>query len=322
MDREALHERVRRLGFSSRVLAESFSRGEFRSVFRGRGLEFDSIRPYFPEDDARQIDWNVTARLARPYLRSFKEERSLVLFLVVDLSPSMDVGSGELSKRDQALLATSLLAHAARFRGLRTGCVYVDRGILSAYEPRSGAAQARALVEAGILAAERVAAGLPPSAAREWASGGQPAAVGPHAAGDPRAAVAGTGLAEGLRAARTLLKRRSLLILLSDFREEGYEDELRLAARRHDLVAVRLTDRLDRELPREGSFIARDPESGAESRLSLGSRRLRAAWAAAEGSRLRRLREELAGAGASLLELDAAEDPALALIRFFERRRA
>ena len=140
MDRDALHDRVRRLLFASPALARAFARGDFRSVFRGRGLEFDSLREYYPDDDARLVDWNATARLGKPFVRTYREDRSLTVFLLVDVSASMDQGSGELSKLDEAVLVSSLVAYAAQLRGLPVGCLLFAEGILGSLPPRRGKA--------------------------------------------------------------------------------------------------------------------------------------------------------------------------------------
>jgi uncharacterized protein (DUF58 family) len=148
MDADALRERVRRLLFASPALARAFARGDFRSVFRGRGIEFDSLREYCPDDDARLIDWSATARLRSPFVRTYREDRSLTVLLVVDVSASMDQGSGELSKLDEAVLLSSLVAYAAQLRGLPVGCILFAEGIAGSLAPRRGKAHALAVAQA------------------------------------------------------------------------------------------------------------------------------------------------------------------------------
>ena len=291
MDRDRLHDRIRRLLFASPALARAFARGDFRSVFRGRGIEFDSLRDYSPDDDARLIDFRSTVRLGRPFVRTYREDRSLTVFLLVDVSSSMDTGSGELSKLDMALLAASLVAYAAQFRGLPVGCISFADGVLGHLAPRRGKAHALAVADSGCVAS-RLARSR-----------------------------SGTDLAGALRTASLVLKRRSLVPILSDFRARDWARPLGELARRHDVVAVRLGDRLDEELPARGSFEAIDPESGDAAWLPLGSRPFRDEWRARGAA----IREETAGTCASarvpLLEIDTADDPARRLLEFFERRK-
>jgi len=292
VDRDELHGRIRRLLFVSPALSSAFSRGDFRSVFRGRGMDFEALREYGEGDDARLIDWNVSVRFARPFVRTYREDRSLTLFLLVDVSASMEEGSGDLSKRDAAVLSASLLAYAAQLRGMPVGALVFAGGAIRYFEPRRGKAHALALIEA---------------------------AVGAHAEG--RASAGGTDLGGAFERAGRLLKRRSLVMALSDFDAEGWAPSLALLARRHDVVAVRVTDGLDRGLPAYGAFGAADAESRVPAWLPLGSRSFRARWAKRGEARREACRALCAEAGARLLEIDTSDDPARRLLEFFDRRR-
>lgn len=294
MDRDELHGRIRRLLFVSPALSSAFSRGDFRSVFRGRGMDFEALREYGEGDDARLIDWNVSVRFARPFVRTYREDRSLTLFLLVDVSASMEEGSGELSKRDAAVLSASLLAYAAQLRGMPVGALVFSGEAIRYFEPRRGKAHALALIEA---------------------------AVGAHAAVPAGGGAGGSDLADALDRAGRLLKRRSLVMALSDFDAEGWSGPLALLARRHDVVAVRVTDGLDGELPAYGAFGAADAEGRGSAWLPLKSRSFRARWAKRGGARREACRELCAGAGARLLEIDTSDDPARRLLEFFDRRR-
>jgi uncharacterized protein (DUF58 family) len=301
MDADALRQRVRRLVFSSTSLARAFERGDFRSVFRGRGLEFDSLREYSPDDDSRLIDWSATARLRAPFVRTYREDRSLTVMLVVDVSGSMDQGSGEVSKLDEAVLVSSLVAYAAQLRGLPVGCLLFARGIAGSLAPRRGKAHALAVAQAAAAYAAEGGAG-----ARGPASGGRSA----------------SDLALAIDTASRILKRRSLVLIVSDFRAESWERPLVELARRHDVVAVRVSDRSDSEAPAAGSFDATDPETGESSWLPLGSKRFRSAWRQEGAARRKACLEACARARVGVLEVDSSDDPALKLLGFFEHRRA
>jgi uncharacterized protein (DUF58 family) len=289
VDRDELHARIRRLAFASSALSASFTRGEFRSSFKGRGLEFDALRDYSPGEDARTIDWRASARFARPYVRTWLEDRSLSLFLLLDVSASMEAGAGELSKRDMGALALSLLARAAALRDMPVGGLLFAASPLRRFAPRRGTDHALALAEAAISLPE----------------------LG-----------SGSGLAGALLATSRLLQRRSMVILISDFHAEGWGDGLALLSRKHDLIAIRVTDALDREPPAAGAFPASDAEGGGPSWLPFRSRLLRERWKAFHQARGERARRRCVEARVPLLELDTAEDPALKLISFFDRRRA
>jgi uncharacterized protein (DUF58 family) len=293
VDRDRLHDRIRRLLFASPALARAFARGDFRSVFRGRGIEFDSLRDYSPDDDARLIDFRATARLGRPFVRSYREDRSLTVFLVIDVSASMDQGSGELSKLDLGVLASSLVAYAAQFRGLPVGCLVFAATVLGRLAPRRGKAHALAVADAAAAIAASREAGL-----RK-----------------------GSDLAGALRTTALLLKRRSLVLVLSDFRARGWERSMGELARRHDVVALRLSDRLDLDLPKAGAFEFVDPESGEAAWFPLASRRFRQDWETRGAEARDASRRGLQDLRVPVLELDTEDDPALRLLDFFERRR-
>jgi uncharacterized protein (DUF58 family) len=308
---DALRERIRRLVFASPALARAFAQGDFKSVFRGRGIEFDSLREYCPDDDARLIDWSATARLRSPFVRTYREDRSLTVFLLVDVSASMDQGSGELSKLDEAVLVSSLVAYAAQLRGLPVGCLLFAGRIMGSLAPRRGKAHALAVAQAAAAYASASGPGSGDGRARRAA-----------ARGPERIDRRGTDLGLALRTVSQALKRRSLVLVLSDFRASEWERPLAEMARRHDAVAVRISDRSDLEPPSAGSFDAVDPETGELAWLPLGSRRFRSSWRESGVARRRACAEACARSRVSLLEVDTGDDPALRLLEFFERRRA
>jgi uncharacterized protein (DUF58 family) len=304
MDADALRRRIRRLVFASPALARAFARGDFRSVFRGRGIEFDSLREYCPDDDSRLIDWSATARLRSPFVRTYREDRSLTVLLVVDVSASMDQGSGTLSKLDEAVLVSSLVAYAAQLRGLPVGCLLFAEGIMGSFPPRRGKAHSLAVAQA----------------AAAYASG--PARASGEGGAEARYGRRGTDLGRALGTASQVLKRRSLVLVVSDFRAAEWERPLAELARRHDAVAIRISDRSDLEAPAAGSFDAVDPETGETAWLPLGSPRFRAAWREGGVARRKACLEACARSRVSLLEVGTDDDPALKLLGFFERRRA
>ncbi len=123
MDEASLRERIRRLVFAAPALSEALSSGNFRSAFKGRGMDFESLREYDTTDDALRMDWNATARFGRPYVKTYRDDRDLTLYLIIDESPSMDFGAGR-SKHETAALASSLLAYACSLNGVRVGALF------------------------------------------------------------------------------------------------------------------------------------------------------------------------------------------------------
>jgi uncharacterized protein (DUF58 family) len=294
MEGESLRERVRKLVFAAPALSEALASGNFRSVFKGRGMDFEALREYGVNDDALRIDWNATARSGRPYVKTYKDDRDLSLYLVVDESASMDFGAGR-TKRATAALAASLLAYACSLNGIRVGALFFGYGRgMDGRPPAAGEGAARALME-------RLAAGPP----------------------GPAAPSAGSDLGSALTAAASILKRRSLVLVVSDFMTAGYALPLALLARRNDVAALRVHDALDEAPPALGfSVRAADAESGARRLVVPSSAEYREARArAAKAARLEWL-VALSASRVPYLEMDASSDPVEALIGFFGRRRS
>lgn len=290
MDEASLRERIRRLVFAAPALSEALGSGDFRSVFKGRGMDFESLREYEASDDALRMDWNATARFGKPYVKTYKDDRDLTLYLVMDESPSMEFGAGR-TKRETAALAASLLAYACSLNGIRVGALFFGgSGAMDGRAPAAGQGAARALME-------RLAAGS-------------------------ASAAAGSDLGAALTAAASILKRRSLVLVVSDFMTAGYALPLALLARRNDVAALRVHDRLDAEPPALGlSLRAADAETGAPRLVVPRSAAYRESRSrSAKAARLEWL-VALSASKVRYLEMDAATDPVEALMAFFGRRR-
>jgi uncharacterized protein (DUF58 family) len=298
---EDLARAARLLWVRSRREATGLFAGNYASAFRGGGLEFEESRPYAPGDDVRSIDWNATARRGETYVKRFREERDQTLLFAYDCSASMRFGSGERSQAGTAAHALALLATAAGRAGDRIGLVAFDRVARALIPPARGVAHGRRVIETA-LACAATAAG-------------------------------GTRLDAGLRALRAKARRRSVLVLFSDFRDETFladpardapaSELLAELGRRHDLVAAALQDRLELALPAVGPLRLADPERPGETRvLDTGRRRVREAWLAACAARREALARALRRAGADLLWLRTDQSPFHAIGRFFQERAA
>ncbi|MFO0585714.1 MAG: DUF58 domain-containing protein [Anaeromyxobacter sp.] len=296
-----LVQRIRRIEIATRRAVEDTLSGQYHSVFKGRGMAFSEVRPYAPGDEVRAIDWNVSARTGQLHVKRFVEERELTVVILVDLSASADFGSRERTKAEVAAEIAALVAFSAVANGDRVGLVLFTDRVERFVPARKGRRHAMRLVSEILQ--------FRPASRR-------------------------TGVGAALQLLRNAFKRRTIAFMLSDFLEPAakgeagvpFERALKVAARKHDLVPVRLTDRLEAELPAAGLALVEDPESGEVLRVDLSDRRLRARFAAAARADDERLRKLFAR-----LQLDAisvrADDadyvkPLLAFFGARARRRA
>lgn len=287
MSPEEVAAEVRRIEITTRHLVRDIVAGEYSSAFRGRGVEFAEVREYQPGDDVRMIDWNVTARLGSAYIKRFLEERELTILFAVDYSASGAFGTRRRTKRALAVEVCAVLALAAARNNDRVGTAFFADRLERYVPPRKGRRQVLRVISE-LLAHEP--------------------------------AGRGTDLAGSLLALEPLLRRRSVLFLVSDFLADGWRPVLGRLARRHDVIAVQLVDPRERELPDVGTVALQDAETGAWRWVDTASPRVRDAVRA----RVARFDTELASAveegGADLLRLDASEPYGERLLAFFRRR--
>jgi uncharacterized protein (DUF58 family) len=286
-DAAAIVRRARRLRFRVQPQAVALLAGAYHGARPGVGLMFSELRAYEPGDDVRHLDWNVTARQGKPFVRRFTEERALTLWLIVDISASLRFGRDGRSKADRAAQAAALLATAAIQNGDRVGLAMVsDR-----------------------LEAELTAGGGPRHLARVL-----------------RALVAtpalsrGTALSAGLDRFRRRTTRRALIVVLSDFLSAEPVGVWRQVSRRHQVIALRLVDPHEESLADAGLLDLEHSEQRTRCVVDAGSRRVRAAYAEAAGQRRTGFRRFCAAAGLSGSEISTAEDPIGPLIRLFTGR--
>lgn len=262
--------------------------GSYRSVFRGSGIEFDEVREYEPGDDVRSIDWNVTARMGAPYIKKYREGRELTVVLAVDVSGSSWFGSAT-SKRDLAADVTALLALAALHSD--------DRVALLLFSDR----------------AERF---VPPGKGRDHVM----RIIREVLVAEPRRSP--TSIAAAARFVGQVVEKRSVVFVLSDFIDSGFERPLHLLARRHDVVAVTLSDPREQRLPAAGLIHVEDAETGAMRWLDTSDARVRSAHAELAERRTAERRRALARMGVDGLDLSTDRPYVPAFLGFFERRLA
>jgi uncharacterized protein (DUF58 family) len=286
---------MRELEIRTRRMVDESVAGAYHSVFKGRGMDFDEVREYTPGDEVRTIDWNVTARAGRPFVKKFTEERELTLFLVVDISASGNFGSGEMAKRDLAAEVASVLAFSAIRNSDKVGLIlYTDR-IERYLPPKKGRRHVLRVVR-DILFYE-------------------PQGVG-------------TDTVKMLDAVNQVLHRRAVVFLISDFEASGDPGVARAALRRavrqtnrrHDLIAIHVEDPREKELPNVGIIALEDAETGEIIELNTARAAVRKRFNELAVERSRRLRNDLRAEGVDTVQLrtDAPYIPPLQ--RFFKSR--
>jgi uncharacterized protein (DUF58 family) len=273
--------------------------GDYRTLMRGSGLDLADLREYQHHDDVRHIDWNVTARLQQPHVRVFTEDREMAAWFLLDLSPSVDFGSGEQRKSGLLTGFVAVLARLISRHGNRVGAVlYGSRGrpVVDAVLPaRGGRTQVLHLMQLMQQPVAKVA---------------RPGADGP------------TRLSDLLRAATHSVRQRCTVFVVSDFiSEPGWEQPLGELARRHDVVAVRLLDPLELDLPDLGLVTVRDAETGEQLLVDTHDSGFRQRFARIAAQREAQLRESLTRAGVDTLELSTDDDLADAVLRFVDLRK-
>ncbi len=299
---EELMSKVRELEIRSRRSVSEVFAGEYSSAFRGRGMEFSEVREYQPGDDIRTIDWNVTARMGGAFVKRYVEERELTVVLCVDRSASGCFGSRRRLKQEAAVELCAIVAFAATKKNDKVGLLAYSDSIEHSIVPKKGLRHVLRIIRELLEDA-------------------------PARALDPR----GTDTAGALRYLNQVMRRRAVVVLVSDFLEgrfvdgswqwpAGYETALRLASRRHDVIAVQIVDPRERSLPRAGLLELEDVERGRGVLIDSSSATVRRRFESVAAAHDRALREALRRAGADHIVLTPTDDCVHALMVLFRRR--
>jgi uncharacterized protein (DUF58 family) len=265
--------------------------GDYRTLFYGAGVDFADLREYQPGDDTRLIDWNVTARMAAPYVRQYTEDREISAWFLLDLSPSMDFGTLAAQKRTVLIDVVTTFARLLTRHGNRVGAIFYGDGVERTLPARGGRVQVLRLADDLLK--------RPPLA---------------------RAPL--TDLGAMLEAGLRTVRRRSLLFVISDFiSAPGWERTLKLLNQRHEVLAVRLWDPREIELPDVGPIMMEDAETGEQLYVDTHDRRFRERFRAAALRRQAALDEAFKVAGVDVLGLSTEEDLVRAIVRFASLRQ-
>jgi uncharacterized protein (DUF58 family) len=284
-----LIKRIRHIEIRTKRLVNDSFAGEYHSIFKGRGMEFEEVRPYQPGDDIRTIDWNVTARTGEPYVKRFVEERELTVMLVVDASASENFGSVQRFKRELAAELTAVLSFAATTNNDRVGLLIFTDQVELYIPPRKGRKHVLRLLRELLAFAPR------------------------HT---------GTDIKLALDTVNHVMKRRGIVFLVSDFMAvpEGYRTAMAVTNRRHDLIAVDLHDPLESSLGSVGLLAMEDPETGEVAWVDTASR----AWRAAFQQRMEAMRagttRAFRQAGVDRIDITTNQDYVAPLTAFFQER--
>ena len=282
---------LRRLEWTVIRRLDGLLQGDYRTLFRGFGLDLADLREYQYGDDVRHIDWNVTARLQTPYVREYHEDREVTAWFLLDLSASLDFGSGEVRKRGVSADFVAVLARILTRHGNKVGALFYGEDVDAMIPARTGRRHVLQILHAML--------------ARPVPKRNAP-----------------TDLGELLAAGAHLMKRRSLVFVVSDFFSlPGWEARLAQLAQRHEIVAVRLHDPLEASLPDLGMLVVQDAETGEQIFVDTHDRGFRKRFTAAAQRRETALRVAFRDAGIDALELSTDDDLVGAIRRFADMRK-
>ena len=287
MDTKEILKKIRRIEiFTSRLVNNIFA-GEYESVFKGRGMEFNEVREYQPGDEIRTIDWNVTARMGKPYIKKYVEERELVIMLVVDMSASTDFGTQQQTKGEIAAEISGLLAFSAIKNNDKVGLICFTDEVELFVPPRKGKKHVLRVIREILYFA-------------------------PH----QRA----TNISAALEYVDRVLQRRSVVFLISDFRDNGYEKRLAITSKHHDLIAVAVEDAREEELPDVGLIELEDAETGEVIILDTKNQSTRAVYRQLNRRTTEARQKHFRANKVDCIEIRTDRSYVKPLIRFFRER--
>lgn len=288
MNTNEILTRVRKIEIKTRGLSNNIFAGQYHSAFKGRGMAFSEVREYQFGDDVRDIEWNVTARFHRPYVKVFEEERELTVMLLVDVSGSLAFGSQRQEKREMVTEIAATIAFSAIQNNDKIGVLFFSDHVEKYIPPKKGRKH--------ILYIIRELLDFHPDSNR-------------------------TDLGQAIETLTRMQKRRCTAFMLSDFyQQKPFLKELQVCNRKHDVVAIQVFDHRDTDLPNIGLMRVRDAETGHEQYLDTSSRRVRTAYKAAWLERQDRIHETFAHSGVDSISVSTADDYVKHLMMLFKQR--
>ncbi len=280
-------KKIRRVEIQTNRLVEDLFAGKYKSIFRGKGMDFEEVREYIPGDEVRYIDWNVSARMNRPHIKVFREEREMTLILAVDISGSADLGSGTQSKRELMAEVAAVLAFSATRNNDQVALLLFTDEVEHFIPAGKGRKHILRLIRQVLFT-------------------------------EPKGR--GTDCEKALEYLNHVAHRNSTVFLLSDFLDEGFEKALRVTAQRYDLIPVLTVDERELELPNVGIVALEDAETGEMLEVDTSDADLRDAFAKAARARIDRLKKEFISYGINTIEIQSGKSYIDAFHQFFKNR--
>ncbi|MCX6245351.1 MAG: DUF58 domain-containing protein [Bacteroidetes bacterium] len=288
MESSEIFKKVRKIEIKTRGLSNQIFSGQYHSVFKGRGMAFSEVREYQYGDDIRNIDWNVTARFNHPYIKIFDEERELTVMLLIDVSGSNQFGTRHSIKQDMITEIAAVLAFSAIKNNDKVGVIFFSNKVEKFIPPKKGTTH--------ILRIIRELIDFHPEHSE-------------------------TNLAEALRFFTNAIKKRCTAFLLSDFVDKGFEDAIKIANNKHDLIAVNIFDERETELPNMGIIRVRNAETGKRMWVDSSSRSVRDAFRDWSNNHSRYLNETFLKSGVDAVRIRTDQDYVKPLINLFKKRK-
>jgi uncharacterized protein (DUF58 family) len=289
MDSKEIFKKVRKIEIKTRGLSNQIFSGEYHSVFKGRGMAFSEVREYQYGDDIRNIDWNVTARYNKPYIKIFEEERELTVMLLIDISGSNSFGTQNQLKQDLITEIAAVISFSAIQNNDKVGVIFFSDKIEKFIPPKKGSSHILRIIRELI---------------------------------DFKADNKGTDISEALRYLTNAIKKKSTAFLISDFMSQGYDKALQIANHKHDLIAVRVTDRRETELPNIGITKLKDSETGKSIWVDTSNKKIRTYYNNWTGNKRKELDTLFARFGIDMVKVYTGDDYVKPLMNMFKKRGA
>jgi len=288
MNAEEILKKVRRIEIISKKSSQEIFAGEYHSAFKGRGMEFSEVREYIEGDDIRFIDWNVSSRMGKLFVKQFVEERELTVIMAIDLSASLNFLSKAKSKKEIAAEICAIVAFTASLNNDKVGLLIFTDQVERFIPPKKGRTHILRII-------------------REILN------FGPKSKG--------TSIENCLVYLNKVIKKKAILFLLSDFIDQNYEQSMKIAARKHDLIAVKISDLREKELPKAGTFLLRDHETGEDFYVDFSSKKTRLAFQQDYRQKEIDLLESFKKHEVDYIYIDSEKEYEKPLFEFFMKRR-
>ena len=287
MSTSALLKKVRKIEIKTKGLSNHIFAGEYHTAFKGKGMAFSEVREYQPGDDVRSIDWNVTARYNSPFVKVFEEEREMTVMLMIDVSASGNFGTQEQFKRELATELAAILAFSAINNNDKVGVIFFTDKVEEFIPPKKGKSHILRIIRE-VLAFEPTGKGTDIAGALEYFS--------------------------------AVIKKRSICFILSDFMSKEFDRPLKIASKKHDLVALRIHDKREDTLPNVGLVPMQDAETEKMLFVDTSSKKVRDNFAKNRAQATEKLRKLFPASGVDLIDITTGTDYVKPLINFFKTR--